>query len=93
MKDHAYLLRRAICFLTAVILIAVCFPALGESTIYPWINSDVEGNVRLLTNVRLKDDFHLAVNKQWLLLTNVPYQCFCGTVFPGDGTEDRTHAG
>ena len=73
MKDHAYLLRRAICFFTAVVLTAVCFPAWGESAIYPWINSDVEGNVRLLTNVRLKDDFHLAVNKQWLLLTNVPY--------------------
>ena len=66
-------MRHALCLLIAAVLITVCFPALGESAIYPWINSDVEGNVGLLTKARLKDDFHLAVNKQWLLLTGVPY--------------------
>ncbi|MBR3739034.1 MAG: M13 family metallopeptidase [Clostridia bacterium] len=73
MKNHAQMLRRAICFLTAVVFISICFPALGESAIYSWINSDVEGNAGLLTPARLKDDFHLAVNKQWLLLTKVPH--------------------
>ena len=73
MKDHVQRIRRAICFLTAVVFISICFPAQAESAIHPWINSDVEGNVGLLTNARVKDDFHLAVNKQWLLLTKVPH--------------------
>ena len=72
MKKSTDMLRRALCFLTAAVFLAVCFPALGETRIYPWINSDVEGNVGLLTKARLKDDFHLAVNKQWLLLESVP---------------------
>ncbi len=77
-KDHAMerrwvSLQKALCLLMAAVLAAVCFPVLSESTMHPWINSDVEGNVGLLTKARLKDDFHLAVNKQWLLLEQVPY--------------------
>lgn len=71
-RDFAAL-QKALCALMAVVLAAACIPALGETAIHPWINSDVEGSVSLLTRARLQDDFHLAVNKQWLLLERVPY--------------------
>ena len=73
MKKCSVILRNAMCLILAAVILTVCRPALGDSAIYPWINSDVEGNVRLLTRARLKDDFHLAVNKQWLLLESIPY--------------------
>ncbi len=73
MNRIADTLRRTLCLLLAAVLAAGCFPALGDTVIHPWINSDVEGNVKLLTLARLKDDFHLSVNRQWLLLQNVPY--------------------
>ncbi len=73
MKRRPDILRKALCLFMTAAFLAACFPALGESAIHPWINSDVEGNVRLFTKARLKDDFHLAVNKQWLVLERVPY--------------------
>ena len=73
MKNRMVLLRRALCVLLAAVLSAACIPGLGETAIHPWINSDVEGSVTLLTRTRLQDDFHLAVNRKWLLRTSVPY--------------------
>ena len=37
-----------------------------------WINSDLIGAVNENTNVSEKDDYHTAVNKQWLIDTEVP---------------------
>ncbi len=73
MKRRMNALRRTAGLLLAAVLLACCFPALAAGGMHPWINSDVEGNVRLLTQTRIRDDFHLAVNKQWLLLERVPY--------------------
>ncbi|MBR0229160.1 MAG: M13 family metallopeptidase [Clostridia bacterium] len=73
MKRRMDFLRRALCVLLAAVLSAACIPALGETAIYPWINSDVEGSVTLLTQARLRDDFHVAVNRKWLMQTSVPY--------------------
>ena len=73
MKRRMFLPRRVLCVLLAAVLSAACIPGLGETVIHPWINSDVEGSVTLLTQARLQDDFHLAVNRQWLLWTRVPY--------------------
>ena len=73
MKSDSVTLRKALCLLAAFILTAACFPARGETKIYPWINSDVEGKVTLLTRTRLQDDFHLAINKRWLARESVPY--------------------
>ena len=73
MKNRMLLLRRALCVLLAAVLSAACIPGLGETAIHPWINSDVDGSVTLLTRTRLQDDFHLAVNRKWLLRTSVPY--------------------
>ena len=36
-----------------------------------WINSDIDGAVDKDTLVSLKDDFHTAVNKEWLLETEL----------------------
>ncbi len=33
----------------------------------PWINSDIEENVKNNYDTELKDDFALAVNKDWIL--------------------------
>lgn len=73
MKKYDAALQKALCLLTALALVCACVPALGESAMYPWINSDVAGNVKLLTAVRLKDDFHATVNKTWLVTEQVPY--------------------
>ena len=36
-----------------------------------WINSDIEGSIDESTQLELKDDFHTAVNRDWLLETTV----------------------
>lgn len=36
-----------------------------------WINSDIDGAILEDTQVELKDDFHTAVNKEWLLETTL----------------------
>ena len=35
----------------------------------PWINSDLEGSIDETTELNLKDDFHTAANRDWLLET------------------------
>lgn len=39
---------------------------------YPWINSDIKENVTPDMEVSPKDDFHLYVNKGWLLENDIP---------------------
>ncbi len=73
MKKRSLFVLRALCLITAAVIMTACAPAMGDSVIPAWINSDVDGNVQLPTRARLKDDFHLAVNKQWLMLKQVPY--------------------
>ena len=65
--------KRAACLLLIVVLTFSVSPALGEGGISAWINTDVEGAVQLLTRTRLKDDFHMAVNRQWLLFEPIPW--------------------
>ncbi len=65
--------RRGLCLLLAAILLMGCAPALGEASMPAWVNTDVEGAVQMLTKTRLKDDFHMAVNRQWLLFEPIPW--------------------
>ena len=65
--------RRGLCLLLAAILLMGCASALGEASMPAWVNTDVEGAVQMLTKTRLKDDFHMAVNRQWLLFEPIPW--------------------
>lgn len=65
--------RRAICVLLAAALVLCCAPALGEGGMTGWVNCDLSGEVGLLTTARLQDDFHLAVNRFWLLSEQIPW--------------------
>ena len=38
----------------------------------PWINSDLKENISVNTEVDPKDDFHLYVNKDWILENDIP---------------------
>lgn len=66
--------RRALSAALALCLICAFMPALAEDQPrMPWINSDMDGNVTKDLSFNLKDDFHLAVNKDWLLHKKIPY--------------------
>ena len=73
MKRFSLWARRALCLLLTVICTAAAVPACGENGISSWINTDVEGAIHLLTRSSIKDDFHLAVNRQWLLFEPIPW--------------------
>lgn len=64
---------RALCLALAFLLTFSCVPALSEGGIPQWINTDVEDAVGVLTLSRLKDDFHLAVNRKWLQYEQIPW--------------------
>ncbi len=73
MKIYSHPVRRLLCLLIIFSLIFSAVPALGEGGISAWTNTDVEGAIQLLTKTRLKDDFHMAVNRQWLLFEPIPW--------------------
>ncbi|MEG0721996.1 MAG: hypothetical protein RR446_09655, partial [Lachnospiraceae bacterium] len=53
-----------------LLLFAEMFSSTKE-TAPQWINSNILGNVTEETKVSLKDDFHLAVNKDWLATAKI----------------------
>ena len=73
MKTYTHPVRRLLCLLIIFSLVFSTVPALGEGGISAWTNTDLEGAVQLLTKARLKDDFHMAVNRQWLLFEPIPW--------------------
>ena len=38
----------------------------------PWINSDIKENISISTAIDPRDDFHLYVNKEWILENDIP---------------------
>ncbi|MEG0864289.1 MAG: hypothetical protein RSI32_07380, partial [Clostridia bacterium] len=59
-------------FLLAVMLLLLAVvPSFAEGTAPQWMNSNIVGSVTAETETSLKDDFHLAVNKDWLVTTKI----------------------
>ena len=59
-------------------------PVKAGETISPdskWINSDIDGAVTEDVQVDLKDDFHTAVNKEWILETKLDSENKCISIF------------
>ncbi len=73
MNGIPHVFRRTLCVFLTAVLVFSCVPALADGGITQWINTDVEDAVGLLTMARLKDDFHLAVNRQWLMFEEIPW--------------------
>ncbi|MEG1196640.1 MAG: M13 family metallopeptidase, partial [Clostridia bacterium] len=57
--------------LAAMLLLFAAVPSFAEGTAPQWMNSNVVGSVTAETEASLKDDFHLAVNKDWLVTTKI----------------------
>lgn len=67
-------LTAAVFFLTGCGLSVPSTPVIAGQTLSSnpkWINSDIDGAIDRKTDVRLQDDFYTAVNRSWLLQTDI----------------------
>ena len=75
-----HLSRRMAAILASCILLmllSACFPAASADAAAlddgsPWIDSELKANIPETCDVTLTDDFHLAVNYDWLRDTDIP---------------------
>ncbi|MEG2388567.1 MAG: M13 family metallopeptidase [Clostridia bacterium] len=64
-------MKKGFSLLLIVLLVLQATFAFAACDAPQWINSGVIGNVTNETEVSLKDDFHLAVNKDWLVAAKI----------------------
>ncbi|MEG0271112.1 MAG: hypothetical protein RR821_12765, partial [Clostridia bacterium] len=75
--------------LAAMLLLLAVVPSFAEGTAPQWINSNVVGSVTAETEASLKDDFHLAVNKDWLVTTKIEEGAMAASTFSERNKELR----
>ncbi|MEG1360596.1 MAG: hypothetical protein RSE23_13105, partial [Clostridia bacterium] len=75
--------------LAAMLLLFAAVPSFAEGTAPQWMNSNVVGSVTAETEASLKDDFHLAVNKDWLVSTKIEEGAIMASTFSERNKELR----
>ncbi|MEG0124948.1 MAG: M13 family metallopeptidase [Clostridia bacterium] len=75
--------------LAAMLLLLAVVPSFAEGTAPQWMNSNIVGSVTAETEASLKDDFHLAVNKDWLVSTKIEEGAMAASTFSERNKELR----
>ncbi|MEF9878879.1 MAG: M13 family metallopeptidase [Clostridia bacterium] len=85
-------MKKLLSMLLSAMLVFAAVPSFAQESAPQWLNSNVVGNVTADMETSYKDDFHLAVNKDWLLNTKVMEGQFHASTFTVRGDEVRQQA-